>query len=317
VRRSLAEDQIRPIVIGTRGSTLALIQTNRVVDALKEKAPDLTFEIRTVKTLGDRVQGIPLGQFGGTGVFVRELDQMLVDRQIDLAVHSLKDVPPDQIAGVTLAAFPERDDPRDVIASNGSAVFAGLPAGARVGTSSVRRRAQLRSRRPDLEYRDDLRGNVETRLRKLRDGQYDAIVLAAAGLLRLDRASEISEYLPVDVCLPDAGQGTLAVTARSEDTGLVELLRTIDDATVRAVSLAERAVLTAFGGGCKVPVAAYAERRGNQIDLRGLVATPDGGNIIQTRASGPIDRPDELGATVWQRLVEAGALDLLAVVNRG
>ncbi len=269
-----------------------------------------------MKTLGDRLVDVPLHAFGTTGVFVREIDRLLIAREIDLAVHSLKDVPPDEAPGVVLAAFPERTDPRDVLVSREGRGFFDLPSGARVGTSSRRRQAQLRARRPDLDYRDDLRGNVDTRLRKLHDGQYDAIVLAAAGLHRLGRADEIAEYLPLELCLPDAGQGILAVATRRDDPAVVDLVARLDNPAVRTMALAERAVVQASGGGCKVPVAAYAEFVGSQLRLRGLVARPDGSRVVTASLTGPPTDPIVLGRALWDRLVAAGADSLLAEASR-
>ncbi|HEY8885150.1 MAG TPA: hydroxymethylbilane synthase [Chloroflexota bacterium] len=311
------EEAIRPLVVGTRGSSLALIQTNRVVDALQQRRPAQEFLVHTIQTLGDRRHDVPLREFGKTGIFVKEIDRLLLDGAIDLAVHSLKDVPPDEPPELVLAAFPERADPRDAIVSRNGETFAELPPGARVGTSSTRRQAQLRALRSDLVFRDDLRGNVDTRIHKLRQGQYDAIVLAAAGLDRLGRGTEIAERLAVEDCLPDAGQGSLVVQTRADDHEVRELVATIDDPAVRAVSLAERAVLDAFGGGCKVPVAAYAELQGRELDLRGLVATVDGTRIVRARQRGSIDRPVELGQALWRELVAAGAGEILAVASRG
>lgn len=308
---------IRRFVVGTRGSALALIQTERVIAALRQISPDYEYVVQTVKTLGDRVVDVPLDQFGTTGVFVKEIDRLLLDGTIDLAVHSLKDVPSDETPGLVLAAFPERADPRDALVSRDGKRFAELPAGARVGTSSVRRRAQLRAQRPDLRYLDNLRGNVDTRLRKLAQGDYDAIVLAAAGLQRLGRASEISDYLPIDLCLPDAGQGTLAVQARESDVEAVAVVSRIDDPAVRAEALAERAVLRAFGGGCKVPVAAHARLDGSTIHLDGLVATPDGSRIVRVSLDGPAAAPEALGAALWHRLAASGAEALLSEVSGG
>jgi len=270
------------------------------------------FRIHVVKTLGDRDQGVPLHAFPSTGVFVHEIAQILLSGSIDIAVHSLKDVPPDATPGLCLAAFPERADPRDVIISRDGQTLSQLPSGSRIGTSSIRRQAQLRAVRPDLVYCDDLRGNVDTRLRKLYAGVYDAIVLAAAGLIRLNRSAEITEYLAPELCLPDVGQGTLGVQARSTDSDVLRLVATIDDPRVRAVALAERAVLATFGGGCKVPVAAYGQIVENDLRLDGLVATPDGSRIIRASLTGPLDSPQELGYRLWTTLVEAGALEVLA-----
>ena len=311
------EAPIRQLVVGTRGSALALHQTNRVIDALRGCSQNRDFVVQTVKTLGDRVVDVPLSQFGTTGVFAKEIERLLLDGTIDVAVHSLKDVPPDETPGLVLAAFPERADPRDALVSRDGKGFMDLPPGARLGTSSVRRRAQLRARRPDLCYLDSLRGNVDTRLRKLHQGDYDAIILAAAGLERLGRDDEIAEYLPVDVCLPDAGQGILAVQVRSDDAEVVGLVSPIDDPLVRAQAVAERAVLRAFGGGCKIPVAAFARPEGATLRLDGLVATVDGSQIIRQSLAGPLEAPEDLGRALWNRLVAAGANTLLNEASDG
>lgn len=311
--RRRGEVSIRPIIVGTRGSELARRQTNRVVEALRGRFPDQEFVVRTISTLGDRVQDVPLNQFGTTGVFSREIERQLVDGAIDLAVHSLKDVPPGDAPGTVLAAFPERLDPRDVLVSVDGRRLDQLRPEDRVGTSSTRRLAQLRAYRPDLTFVEDLRGNVDTRLRKLFEGRYDSIVLAAAGLIRLGREEVISEYLPTSVCLPDAGQGILAVQARQDDSFVRGLAASIDDPAARAAAYAERAVLSAFGGGCKVPVAALARIDRVTIHLEALVATPDGSRVIRDQLAGPLDRPAELGHALWQRLAERGAGEIIGV----
>jgi len=263
------------------------------------------------------VVDVPLSQFGTTGVFAKEIERLLLDGAIDVAIHSLKDVPPEETPGLVLAAFPERADPRDALVSRKGLAFADLPSGARVGTSSVRRRAQLRALRPDLRYLDNLRGNVDTRLRKLDAGDYDAIVLAAAGLERLGRADAISERLSTEVCLPDAGQGIIGVQARADDREAVDLVSRIDDPGVRSQALAERAVLRAFGGGCKVPVAAHARLDQSGLHLEGLVAAVDGSRIVRASVDGPSDRAEDLGRRLWEELVDAGASSLLSEVSNG
>jgi hydroxymethylbilane synthase len=316
-RFSSSEDPIRSLLLGTRGSPLAMVQTRRVIDLLAAASPDRDFDVKVIRTLGDREQSIPLHNFPAMGVFVHEIGAQLLAGAIDIAVHSLKDVPPGESPGLILAAFPERADPRDVIVSRDNVPFAVLPPGARVGTSSTRRQAQLRAHRPDLIYCDDLRGNVDTRVRKLREGQYDAIVLAAAGLIRLGRAHEISEFLRPSMCLPDAGQGTLGVQVRSDDGEVLELVSRIDDPAIRATALAERALLEAFGGGCKVPVAAYGRVEADGLHLEGLVALPDGTTSFRAELVGSVDEPVQLGRRLWARLVRDGAASLLSTSPRG
>lgn len=305
------------MIVGTRGSALALHQTNGVITALQQRFPDQEFVIQTVKTLGDRVVDVPLNQFGATGVFVKEIDRLLVEGVIDLAVHSLKDVPPDETPGTLLAAFPERADPRDVLVSRDGRRLDQLHQGDRVGTSSTRRLAQLRAFRPDLTYVEDLRGNVDTRLRKVFAGEYDAIILAAAGLARLGREDAITEYLSIDVCLPDAGQGTLAVQTRSEDRDVTGLVAALDDPRVRAAAIAERSVLRSFGGGCKIPVAAYAEVEDESLLLRGLVAAPNGSRVIREKLTGPLSDPVALGQALWGQLTTRGAEKIVGGEGRG
>jgi hydroxymethylbilane synthase len=284
---------------------------------LRAAYPAREFVVQTTRTLGDRVTDIPLDRLGRTGVFVRDLSELLRQGRIDLAVHSLKDVPPDEDEDLALAAFPEREDPRDVILSTGNRRLSNLPPGARVGTSSTRRRAQLRAVRPDLDYCDDLRGNVDTRIQKLRQGQYDAIVLAAAGLIRLGRVAEISEYLPFDVCLPDAGQGALVVQTRQNDDEVREALAPIDDRRVRACALAERSLIRAFGGGCSVPIAAHARFVGPELELEARVAAADGSRIVRGTATGSAEAPERLGEQLWQVLLDSGAQGLLTDVGSG
>lgn len=270
--------------------------------------------MQVIKTLGDRVTNVPLAQFGNVGVFVKEIEAALLGGQVDLAVHSLKDVPSQEAEGLVLAAFPEREDPRDVLLSSYGETFVNLAPGARLGTSSARRRAQLRARRPDLDYRDDLRGNVDTRIRKLREGQYDAIVLAAAGLHRLGRGAEIAEYLPVELCLPDAGQGILAVQTRADDPDVERAVAALDDPKVRAIALAEREVLKASGGGCRVPVAAHARYRDDNcaiLIVDALVARADGSEILRAQAEGPGEAAREIGQRLWANLAARGGKELL------
>lgn len=294
-----------------------MLQTRRVIDLLAGVSAQRQFDVKVIRTLGDREQSIPLHDFPTMGVFVHEISIQLLQGTIDIAVHSLKDVPPGNSPGLVLAAFPERVDPRDVIVSRDNIQFAGLPPGARVGTSSTRRQAQLRAHRPDLIYCDDLRGNVDTRIRKLREGQYDAIVLAAAGLVRLGRADEISEYLRPAVCLPDAGQGTLGVQVRADDEDVLKLVSRIDDQAIRATALAERAMLQTFGGGCKVPVGAYAFVEANRLHLEGLVASTNGKMIIRAALVGSVAEPVELGHRVWAQLVRDGAAGVLSAAANG
>jgi len=257
---------MRPLVIGTRGSSLALCQAQIVQAKLEERFPDQAFRLQTIKAEADARPDVPLIAMSGEGVFVKELETALLEGRIDLAVHSLKDLPLAIPSGLRLAAILERDEPRDALVSSSGAVFDRLPPGARVGTSSLRRRSQLLSRRHDVQLLD-IRGNVDTRLRKLDEGRYDAIVIAACGLIRLGLEERITEYLDFSVMLPEPGQGALAVEARTEDRQTLERLSVLDDPPTRASVEAERAFLQALGGGCRVPIAAYAALRGGTLEL--------------------------------------------------
>ena len=292
------------IVIGSRGSQLALWQSGWVAARLASLGVETRVEI--IKTTGDRIADVPLGQVGSKGLFTKEIEDALLDGSVDLAVHSLKDMPTELPPGLVLAAIPEREDVRDALV--GRTPLAELPPGARVGTGSLRRTAQLRALRPDLEVLG-IRGNVDTRLRKLDEGQYDAIVLASAGLRRLGWADRISQYFdPSEMC-PAVGQGALAIETHESKRRLVERLN--DPVTSVAVR-AERSLLAALGGGCQVPVGAYARLDGVVLELRAIVASPDGARIVRSLLLGAVEDPEILGRRVADHLLEQGAQDLLA-----
>ena len=293
-----------PLVIGTRGSTLAQWQTNYVIAALKRIAPELQIETRIIKTEGDKDQARSLADLGGVGVFTKEIENALLAREIDLAVHSLKDLPTDTASGLTIAAIPARGDPRDCIVSRHRLSLSDLPRGARIGTSSARRSAQILALRPDAQI-VPLRGNVDTRLRKAQSEEYDAVVLAAAGIIRLGRANEITEYLPLEAFLPDPGQGALAIEIRADDAELGTLVAQLDHAPTRAAVTTERAFLRRLGGGCRMPIGAHAEMRGNVLHLRGVFALDDGKQIRCSEISGDAARAEELGAELARNLVGA------------
>lgn len=246
----------------------------------------------------------------GEGIFVKELEAALLDGRIDVAVHSLKDLPLAMPAGIALAAVTAREDPRDAFISRSGNDFAGLPAGSKVGTSSVRRRSQLLFARRDLEMQD-IRGNVDTRLRKLDEGRYDAIVLAACGLIRLGLDERISEYLPFERMLPEPGQGALGIQARDDDTEVLEIVHGLNDPSARACVEAERAFLGRLGGGCRVPIAAFAQMSGKELTLQGAVLSPDGLNRLHGHAAGPPNAPVQLGEQLGDQLRMQGAEDLL------
>ncbi len=302
----------RPLTLGTRSSQLARRQTDHVIQRLRAVWPPLDCHTKLFTTSGDRILDKPLPEIGGKGLFTEELENALRSGEIDIAVHSLKDLPIDDAPGLTLGAICEREDARDVLISRDRRPLSNLPHGARVGTSSLRRAAQLLATRPDLVLLP-LRGNVDTRIHKATTGDYDAIVLAAAGVLRLDLGEHISEYLPFDVMLPAPGQGALAVQCRADDSATHALLAPIDHAPTRAAVTAERAFLNALGGGCSAPVAAYAQsaisHQRSAITLTGLVASRDGRRIIHVSGGG--SNPLALGAELAQRALVQGAGELL------
>lgn len=300
----------KEIVVGSRGSTLALWQTEYVIRRLQQLRPDLTFTMKRIKTEGDQSPDVPLAAVGSRGVFVKEIEAALLAGEIDLAVHSLKDLPSQTTAGLTLAAIPEREDARDVFISRHGCRLLDLPQGARVGTSSPRRAAQVLALRPDLQI-VNLRGNVDTRLRKAETDAYDGVVVAAAGLRRLGYEDRVTEYLSFEVCLPAPGQGALAVETRAGDEEIVELASPLDDAATRQAVAAERALILALGGGCQTPIGAYAYVRESTLELAGVVASPDGRRIIRGRVIGDSADPLALGRELAGRLIANGAVDII------
>ena len=289
------------IVIGSRGSALALWQARHIQATLQEMGAEATIEI--IKTSGDKIQDVPLSKVGGKGLFTKEIEEALLDGSIDLAVHSMKDVPTELPAGLILSGIPQREEARDALIG---ARVEDLRDGLRVGTSSLRRSSQLLARVPGLKV-EMLRGNVDTRLRKLDEGQYDAIVLAAAGLRRLGWADRIRELIPADVMCPAVGQGALAI----ETVAGFALPPVLDDAATHTAVLAERAVLHALGGGCQVPIGAHATVSGEQLKIQGIVAAADGSRIIRASAEGEAARAAELGRSLAAELMELGARELL------
>ena len=293
-----------------RASALARTQSLLVADAIRA-AGDVDVALVDVSTVGDRTQAsdAPLELIGGTGVFVTALRERLLAGDIDLAVHSLKDLPTAPAAGLVVAAVPERADARDVLVARGGVRFVDLPLGARIGTGSPRRAAQLLALRPDLVIAP-IRGNVDTRLRKVVDGEYDAVVLAAAGLARLGRSAEITETFAIDVVLPAPGQGALAVECRSDDPALAGLLARLDHAATRAAVIAERALRATLEAGCTAPVGAYAVV-GKEISLTGAVVAPDGTRTLRSMATGSVDAAESIGCRLAEDLLAQGAADLM------
>ena len=301
----------RTLTVGTRGSRLALRQTELVVDALRVHHPELQFEVREVRTEGDRRSQASLSQIGGQGVFVKELEAALLRGEVDLAVHSLKDMPPGLVSGLTVAAITQRADPRDALVSRDGATIATLPDGARVGTGSARRAVQLRALRADLAP-VDIRGNVETRIRKVDKGELDAVLLAAAGLGRLGLLDRAAELLEPARMLPAVGQGALAIEvrageARADDAELIELLSAIDHRESRLACESERAFLARLGGGCRLPFGALAEVEGGTLRARGFISDAEGTRAFRAEVSGPVDEAESIGVQLAERLLAQGA----------
>ena len=295
--------------IGSRGSQLALWQANHVSDLLRERGHEV--EIEVIKTTGDKITEVALAQVGTKGMFTKEIEEALAEGRVDLAVHSLKDLPTELASTFTLAAVMKRQDPRDVFLSLRYDRFTDLPKGARVGTSSLRRQAQIKSVRPDLNI-FPLRGNVDTRLRKLESAEFDAIILAAAGLNRLGRTERVREVLPVEVMCPAVGQGALGVEARADDAATLKELAFLDDSAARRATAAERALLRTLGGGCQVPIGAYAEAVDGTLKLTAVVAHPDGSEVLREQRTG--NDPEELGVRVGRKLLAGGADAILRAV---
>ncbi|MFM5230433.1 hydroxymethylbilane synthase [Aeromonas media] len=305
----------RTLRIATRKSPLALWQANFVKDRLEALYPDLRVELVPMSTQGDKILDTPLAKVGGKGLFVKELETAMLEGRADIAVHSMKDVPVEFPEGLGLHTICEREDPRDAFVSNRFKRIDELPQGAVVGTSSLRRQCQLRAARPDLVIRD-LRGNVNTRLAKLDAGEYDAIILAAAGLKRLEMAHRITAFIEPEQSLPANGQGAVGIECRLDDVELHALLAPLEHTETRIRVLAERAMNRALQGGCQVPIGAYALVQGDEIWLRGLVGSPDGTQVIRDEIRGPLTDGEALGHTLAQRLLADGADAILAEVYR-
>jgi hydroxymethylbilane synthase len=308
------KDAPRRIVIATRESALALWQARHIEARLAAHYPDAETRILGLTTEGDRRLEVPLAAVGGKGLFVKELEEALADGRADIAVHSVKDLPMTLAPEFALAAVSEREDPRDAFVSSRYADLAALPAGARVGTSSLRRECQLRARYPGLRV-EPVRGNVTTRLRKLDAGDYDAVILAAAGLKRLGLEERITRLLPPSESLPAPGQGALGVECLARRTDVVELLEVLHHAATARCVAAERAFSRALSGSCNVPLGAYAEAEGGELRLRGFVGAPDGSRVVSGALKGPARDPEALGATLAEGLRAQGAGEILAALQ--
>ena len=305
---------MRPLRIGSRGSILARWQAEFVRNQLFQLT-GVEAEIVIVKTSGDKMQQAPLTQIGGKGIFIKELEEALLEESVDLAVHSVKDIPTDTPGRLFFPAVCRRDDVRDCLVSNKGTLLANLKEGARVGTSSLRRQAQLRHHRPDLDIRE-LRGNVDTRLRKVESGVYEAIVLSKAGLDRLGWSQKITEPLSTEISLPAVGQGAIAIESRVKDQEAAEILGKLDDEETRTVIIAERALLAALQGGCQVPLGAWARMERGELVMEAVVCSVDGVQYVRQKASAPPEQAAELGQKMAQMLIEGGARNILDEVNR-
>jgi hydroxymethylbilane synthase len=302
--------------VGTRESVLARLQTDIVVAAMRDKFPKQQFAIVPITTHGDKVQDKPIADLGTRGVFVKELERALIAGEVDFVVHSLKDLPSDLPEGLHLAALLNREDPRDVLISHGAVPLKNLLPGALVATSSRRRTAQLLAARPDLKFAD-MRGNIQTRFRKFDERQCDAMVLAAAGLIRLGMEDRITEFLPIEISTPAVGQGALAVECLSTDTRMIELLAAIDDKNVRCQSTAERTFLERLGGGCSVPIGGIARSSPQGgLTMTGCVAALDGSKVLRATAHGTTERAAELGNKLADELFAMGAEQILSALRQ-
>jgi hydroxymethylbilane synthase len=298
------------IVIGSRGSGLAMCQSEHIADLLRRLVSKAEVVIEVIRTTGDKIADVPLSRVGGKGLFTKEIEEALLAREVDLAVHSMKDLPTDLPEGLCVGAVPKREDPHDVLVSRKGYPLDRLPSGARVGTSSLRRAAQLQAYRRDLDV-VPIRGNVDTRLRKIREGEVDAAVLAAAGLRRMGFTEEITQVIPSDIMLPAPAQGALAIETREDDEDMLQMLTQLDDPESHNRITAERTFLAAMEGGCQVPLGALATRDNDRIVLDACVCSLDGTQVLRCKNSGPWKNPEEAGLVAADELRKQGADALL------
>lgn len=302
------------IKVGSRDSVLAMWQTNFVIEQLKKVTDDYDFEIVSLKTKGDKILDVSLAKIGDKGLFTQELESGLLSGEVAFAVHSLKDMPTELPEGLQMSAVLTRHDPSDALISDKYQSFAELPQGAKVGTSSLRRKAQLLNARPDLDIHD-LRGNLQTRMRKMREENFDAIILAAAGVERLEWHDQIKEKLSFDICLPAVSQGVIGIETRSDDEEIIKLVQLINDKETEACVAAERSLLKSLEGGCQIPIGAYAEITTEGLRLQGMVGSLDGKKIIRDEITGTVDAGKELGQQLADRLSQAGGQEILAEIR--
>jgi len=303
------------IKIGTRGSQLALWQANWVKSAIQLYKNDISVSLEVIKTTGDKILDVPLAKVGGKGLFVKEIEEALLDGRIDIAVHSMKDMPAQLPEGLCIGAIPKRENPHDVLISKNDCLLSDLPKGARIGTSSLRRSSQLKHIRPDLKILP-LRGNLDTRIRKIETEKLDAIVLAAAGLRRLNYKDRISQYLPLEVMLPAVGQGALCIETRENDPNVSAIVDTLSHAETRMVVLAERAFLNRLEGGCQVPIAAFGQMEKEKLILTGLVADIEGKTVIRESLTASFAMVEQIGVDLAEKMLEMGAGEILEKLQR-
>ncbi|MDO7785985.1 hydroxymethylbilane synthase [Desulforamulus aquiferis] len=306
----------RKVTVGTRDSALALWQTRWVIGQLEKQHPEVTFEVVEMKTKGDKMLDVALAKIGDKGLFTKELEIAMQNKEIDFAVHSLKDMPTALPEGLTIGAVCKRDNPGDALVSKDGRKLSQLPRGARIGTSSLRRCAQLLSYRPDLQL-ESLRGNLNTRMKKLAAERLDGIILAAAGIIRMGWEDMIAEIIPFNICLPAVGQGAISVECREDDRDILEMLKTIEHSETRVATDAERSLLRHLEGGCQVPIGAYGQVKNKRLTLSALVSTLDGSQVLRTQGEAEIDGAKALGIEVAEKLLTMGGKEILQKVRSG
>lgn len=299
--------------IGTRGSALALTQTNWVMERIQAKYPGIRMEIITIKTTGDKMQDVALAKIGGKGLFVKEIEEALLRGEIHAAVHSLKDMPAEIPEGLEIGVVPQREDPRDILISRGNRTLAELPRGAKIGTGSLRRGIQLARLIPYVQV-VPIRGNLDTRIKKIEREGLDGIIVAAAGVRRMGWTDRVSQFIPVDQIIPAIGQGALAIETKKDDEESAEIFRFLDHEDSRTEVGAERAFLRVFGGGCQLPIAAYGKKREGVISLVGLVGNLDGSVIVREEASGPAAEYEAMGKELAERILSKGGKEIMDTV---
>lgn len=302
------------IIIGTRGSQLALWQANHIKSEIEKHFPELDVELSIIKTTGDRITDRPLAMVGGKGLFVKEIESALLNNDIDLAVHSMKDMPGQLPEGLIIGAVPERENPFDVLISKDNKPLKDYETGAKIGTSSLRRASQIKHVRPDVEI-ESIRGNLDTRIKKLQAGDYDAIVLAAAGLRRLGQENVISEYLDDTVMIPAVGQGALCIETRENDPDIQQIMDKLDHSDTRTCVSGERAFLKQIEGSCHIPVACYGKMTDGGVELIAVVASEDGKTLIREQVTTPVDRVESAGRKLADQVLESGGKQILESLN--